>query len=270
MTDDWILHFDERTRSLAYAVVEGVASSLAALAAPVWTAMPARPWLNESIDLALPRAATLQGRKREAHFSITGDNLSLTVSGKGEPGLDIPFSISGALVDADGRIAVTETNDPTTNVTSTLAHWQAGLTKPIDSEHVRKAEAYRAVLARLGLGVVTRSGLDWRWFSLDPGSGGVHTMSVWSHSQGSLEYGSPTAMPTGRRLSQELSDEIDRIVGGRIHVTEGYFRKHSDELPLLIVGYWSSGPIHAEDMTDRTAMLRAVEDLPAGARLLEQ
>lgn len=268
MNAEWALHFDEQTRALAYAVVEGMASTLAAVADTKWTAVPTTPWLSDSINLRIPRAVILQGRKREAVLRVTEASLTLTVCGKGRPDRDIPFSISGTLIDAYDGIATFETADTTLNVVATLAYWQHGLSRPIDSEHACGAEQCRAALEWLGLGAVAQSGLDWRWFSLDPGGDGMHRMMVWSDAQCELNYESPKATATGRRLSMELSDEIDRIVGGRIHVTEGLCPRHPDELPVLLVGAPPSVTILPDHKPELGAMRRAAQNLPDGAELL--
>lgn len=259
---DWVLHIDEPTRALARAVVGDVASTFVGVAEPVWAPSPI--WNNPEfgIETSVPRAVTLHGRRREAHLDIYKDNLTLTVSGRGRPGYDLPFWICGPLV-ADG-----DATAPITRVIATLLYWQDGLAQLVDKDHAAEAQGYVTALRWLGLGAVASSGLDWRHFSVEPGHKGRHAIRIWSETLGDLCYASAEDVATGRQLSPALSDEIDRIVGDRVHVSEGY-RRARHVLPGLMVDFIDHVCLHRDDKPDLSGIARAISDLPGGAELAD-
>jgi len=253
----WLLHIDEPTRALIHIVLKKVAVSLFKLDNPVWAASKIG-----NLKLHVPRAVTLQGRKRTAELSLSKGGLQLTIPGKDRPGPGLPFMVWGVIPELEGP------NDPKDIVLRTLAFWCDGLAEPLNPTREREADQYRSYLRALGVAVIVKLTIPWRWLSVSPSRDGHHEFFVLAGepSKGFI-FKSYKDIEAPYRMSESLSEELDRLAADRIHVVEEVLR-HDGELPMINIGSPSGEAIYNDERIDAMAILRAIAATPSDFSLL--
>lgn len=250
----WLLHIDEPTRVLALDVIRDVAEALASKSSSGWTVRGER-----GAELVLPRSVHLHGAKRAARLTVRNGVLSLSAPANGAA-MRQQFGIF------DGRAGQSVAGLPN-SLAPTLDEWIAGLSDPVDDPTVERSAAFRRSVAKLGLGVIERAGINWDWFEMRAASAGRHSMTIAPTGRRKGETVSIDRGPLAAgRMTNRLSDELDALIGDGGHVSEGHARR-SDDMPSIMIGRPCGVRVQSDDETALSRM-RAIAAVPAGAAIL--
>ena len=156
--------------------------------------------------------------------------------------------------------------DVGTRAEATLRMWRARLGNPVDAGRSAEAERFQQDAAMLALGAVGALYLPWDWFNVTVDARGRHgiTLRPTAGPRGDLILFT-TSSPSGPRMTPELVEAFNRIVGDRVHVSEGHARSAGD-MPTIAIGDlpWTR-MTSAANLVDR---LTAIAALPKNARLI--
>lgn len=254
--DDWLLHMTEAQRIYAVDLIEAM---LVALDKPLHIPIPR--WANATTV----SVHSLPDRRPGASVILSRGNVILRT-----PMSPRRFKFAAEIIGPSSHPtdAFPTAGSDVFAMRVTLAGWLAALSSPVTDAVGAKVGTMRSAVTTLLRGAAHAHRPDWEMATLESSRDEGHTIKVFHREmdgrQVQSRFAAQTSSKTDGGMTQELVDEIDRILGNsaHAHVVEldrwQSYRLRFNAIPTYCVS------------TTRNPMttLRALNVLPSGARLL--
>ena len=249
----WLLHIDENTRRLGYGVAVDAAAVVADSQRITWTRFA------DGLEAVVPDAIHFENGIWPSRFRLESGYCDLMVDQNPLYRL-FPFSIYGkAFARYDSS------SHPTEILQRTIEFWLEGLSERINEVRAEERHEYCRAVTTLGLGVLQSSGLEWTTCHLCLDEQGDHHIVVFRQSGEALHFRVFPRLATEHRMSERLIVELNRLVSGRVHVSEDY-TSSGGESPPITIGRVPIISVQAD--VDVVTSMRAIAATPEDARLI--